>query len=219
MLFGGVTDGSVNAVIKNFPSFFGTNGSKVHVRVEWTPFVNRSTAVNTTNTLFEADYTIANNQITVPITGLYNNDGYRIYITPFGQATNVYEAENAALSHANISTGANASGGKFVGQIDHSDSYVDFYVKVPATRTYTMTIRYANGTGANSTHNLANNGGPWSTVTYPATAGWGQFGTVNENVNLTAGDNIIRLAKGSTGYAELDNIILNSYMEQQTLTS
>lgn len=208
LLFGGVTDGSVNAVIKNFPSFFGTNGSKVHVRAEWTPFVNRSTAVNTTNTLFEADYTIANNQITVPITGLYNNDGYRLYITPFGQATNVYEAENAAVSHANITTG-NASGGKYVGQIDYSDSYVDFYVKVPAASTYTMAIRYANGTGANSTHNLVINGGSGSTVTYPATAGWGQFGTVNVNVNLTAGDNIIRLAKGSTGYAELDSIAIN----------
>ncbi|MFC5471653.1 CBM35 domain-containing protein [Cohnella suwonensis] len=209
VLFGGVTDGSVNAVIKNFPSFFGTNGSKVRVRVEWTPFVNRSTAVNTTSTLIEADYTIANNQITVPITGLYNNDGYRIYITPFGQATNVYEAENAAVSHANISTGAGASGGKYVGQIDYSDSYVDFYVKVPTAKAYTMTIRYANGTGANATHNLAYNGGAWSSVTYPATAGWGQFGSVNVNVNLTAGDNIIRLAKGNTGYAELDSIALN----------
>lgn len=209
VLFGGITDGSVNAVIKNFPSFFGSNGSKVHVRVDWTPFVNRSTAVNTTKTLLEGDYTIANNQITVPLTGLYNNDGYRIYLTPYGQATNVYEAEDAAVSHANIAGGTGASGGKYVAQIDYSDSYVDFYVKVPTTKTYTMTIRYANGTGANATHNLAYNGGAWSTVTYPATAGWGQFGTVNVSVNLSAGDNIIRLAKGGTGYAELDNITLN----------
>ncbi|RIX59628.1 hypothetical protein D3P08_05695 [Paenibacillus nanensis] len=209
VLFGGVTDGSVNVVIKNFPSFFGTNGSKVRVRAEWTPFVNRTTPVNTTNTLFETEYTISNNQITVPISGLYNNDGYRLYITPAGQPTNVYEAEDAAVNHANIASGASASGGKYVAQIDYSDSYVDFYVKVPTTRTYTMTIRYANGTGANSTHNLAYNGGAWSTITYAPTAGWGQFGTVNVNVNLTAGDNIIRLAKGSTGYAELDNITIN----------
>ena len=209
VLFGGVTDGSVNAVIKNFPSFFGSNGSKVHVRLDWTPFVNRNTAVNTTNTLLEGEYTITNNQITVPVTGLYNNDGYRIYVTPYGQATNVYEAEDAAVNHANIASSASASGGKYVAQVDYSDSYVDFYVKVPTTKTYSMTIRYANGTGANATQNYAYNGGVWSTVTYPATAGWGQFGTVNVNVNLTAGDNIIRLAKGSTGYAELDSITLN----------
>ncbi|UJF36434.1 CBM35 domain-containing protein [Paenibacillus hexagrammi] len=209
VLFGGNTDGSVNATIKNFPSFFGGNGSKVHVRVDWTPFVNKSTAVNTTNTLLEGDYTISNGQITVPMTGLYNNDGYRIYMTPYGQATNVYEAEDAAVSHANIASGSQASGGKYVAQIDYNDSYVDFYVKVPTTKTYSMTIRYANGTGASSTQNLAYNGGPFSTVTYHATSGWGQFGTVNVNVNLTAGDNIIRLMKGSTGYAEIDNITLN----------
>lgn len=209
VLFGGATDGSVNAVVKNFPSFFGTNGSKVHVRVEWTPFVNRGTAVNTTNTLLEGDYTISNNQISIPIHGLYNNDGYRIYLTPYGQATNVYEAEDAAVNRANVSSGSGASGGRYVAQIDYSDSYVDFYVKAATTKTYTMTIRYANGTGSNSTHQLAYNGGAWSTVTYPPTAGWGQFGTVNVNVNLTAGDNIIRLAKGSTGYAELDSITIN----------
>ncbi len=208
VLFGGVTDGSVNAVIKNFPSFFGGNGSKVHVRVDWAPFVNRGTVVNTTNTLLEGDYTISNNQITVAMSGLWNNDGYRIYMTPADQPTNVYEAEDAAVNRANIASGSQTSGGKYVAQMDFSDSYVDFYVKVPATKTYTMTIRYANGTGANATHGLAYNGGPWSTVTYPATAGWGQFGTVSVNVNLTAGDNIIRLAKGSVGFAELDNITI-----------
>jgi hypothetical protein len=123
--------------------------------------------------------------------------------------TNVYEAENAVVSKANIASGTSASGGKYVAQIDASDSYVDFYVKVATTKTYTMTIRYANGGGANSTQGIAYNNGAWGTVTYPATAGWGQFGTVNVNVNLTAGDNVIRLAKGTTGYAELDSITLN----------
>lgn len=208
LLFGGVSDGSVNTVIKNFPSFLGSNGSKIHVRVERTPFTNRNTAVNTTSTLFEQDFTISNNQIIVPISGLSSNDGYRIYLTPYGQATNVYEAEDAAVNHANIVTGTNASGGKYIGQMDYSDSYVDFYVKVPATKTYNMTIRYANGTGAPATHNLAYNGSPWRTVTYPATGGWGSFGTTNVSIELTAGDNIIRLFKGSTGYAELDNITI-----------
>ncbi len=209
IIFGGNTDGAANVVIKNFPSFFGTNGSKVHVRVDWTPFVNRSTVVNTTNTLLEGDYIISNNQIILPISGLYNNDGYRIYITPYGKATNRYEAEDAAVNRANTFSSSNASMGKYVGQIDYSDSYVDFYVKVPTTKAYTMTIRYANGTGANSTQGLAYNGGPWSSVTYAPTSGWAQFANLNVSVNLTAGDNIIRLAKGSIGYAEIDYIEIN----------
>jgi hypothetical protein len=51
-------------------------------------------------------------------------------------------------------------------------------------------------------------------VSYPPTAGWGQFGTVSASVNLHAGYNTIRLAKGApffagaTGYAELDYLQL-----------
>jgi hypothetical protein len=78
-----------------------------------------------------------------------------------------------------------------------------------------MTIGYANGTGATATQGLAYDGGSWTTVSYPPTAGWGQFGaTVNTTVTLHAGYNVIRLAKGApsfsggTGYAELDYIQL-----------
>jgi hypothetical protein len=107
-----------------------------------------------------------------------------------------------------------------VGRIDNTgdaraDSYVDFVVNVPAARSYAMTIGYANGTGATSTQGLAYNGGGWSTVSYPATAGWGQFGsTVSTSVSLHSGYNVIRLAKGApffaggTGFAELDYIQL-----------
>lgn len=213
ILFGGVTDGSVNVVIRNIPSWFG---SYVNVRVDWTPFVNRSTVVDSTNVKLQGSYAVTDGQITVPITGLYNNDGYRIYLTPGtgGGTSGRYEAENAVRSNCNVFNSSNASNGQYVGQIDYSDSYVDFNVNVSSAGTYNMAIRYANGTGANSTHGLAYNGGAWSTVTYPPTAGWAQFATVNVSVNLNAGANIIRLAKGSpyfeggVGYAELDYIEL-----------
>jgi hypothetical protein len=94
---------------------------------------------------------------------------------------------------------------------------VDFLVNVPTARTYAMTIKYANATGATSTQGLAYDGGAYSTVSYPATSsGWGHpTGTVTVNVNLKAGYNMIRLAKGApnyaggTGYAELDDITLS----------
>jgi hypothetical protein len=82
----------------------------------------------------------------------------------------------------------------------------------PTARTCTVTIRYANGTGATSTHGLAYNGSAWSAVSYPPTAGWPQFSTTTVTVSLRAGCNQIRLAQGSpffsggTGYAEIDNI-------------
>jgi hypothetical protein len=78
-----------------------------------------------------------------------------------------------------------------------------------------MRIGYANGGGATATQGLAYNGGAWSTVSYPATSGWGRFGnTVSTTVNLKAGYNVIRLAKGApffaggTGSVELDYIEL-----------
>ena len=131
-----------------------------------------------------------------------------------------YEAENASVFRAQRLSSGSASNGGYVGRIDNSgdprsDSYLDFVVNVPSARAYTMTIGYANGTGATSTQGLAYNGGGWSTVSYPPTAGWGKFGsTVSTVVSLHAGYNTIRLAKGApffaggTGYAELDYVQL-----------
>ncbi|WP_284984507.1 CBM35 domain-containing protein [Arthrobacter sp. efr-133-TYG-118] len=108
----------------------------------------------------------------------------------------------------------------YVGRVDgttnaRDDSFVDFQVDVPTAGTYTMAIKYANGTGATSTQGLAYNGGAWSTISYLATAGWGQFtDSVSATLTLYAGFNTIRLAKsapfyaGGTGYAELDSTTL-----------
>lgn len=208
ILFGGVTDGTANVVIKNFPSFFG---SSVHVRVDWTPFVDRSTIVNSTNVLLEGDYTIVNGQITLPITGLYNNDGYRIYLTPGsgGGGITRYEAESAIRNNCNVFSSSYTSNGQYVGQIDYNDSYVQFTVNVPTAGMYDMTVKFANDTGSDSTHYLSVNGGSPETITYPNTGHWfhsGSGATLKRNVSLNAGSNTIRFSKGSTGYAELDYI-------------
>jgi hypothetical protein len=198
-------------------------GSQVQVQLLSTPGSGRHTAVTAPTTISTTTMTVSNGAISVPVNNMDAEAAYQLVVTPVGGPTTswqqVYEAENQTVSNANTFGSGNASNGYYVGQIDNntdmrSDSFVDFTVNVPTARSYTMTIRYANGTGANSTHGLAYNGSAWSTVTYPPTAGWAQFGTVNVTVNLKAGYNVIRLAKGSpyfnggTGYAELDNIKL-----------
>jgi hypothetical protein len=135
------------------------------------------------------------------------------YLGSGSESGALYEAENATVNHANIVSGTGASSGRYVAQIDFSDSYVDFNVNASTAGTYDMDIRYANGTGATSTHNMSVNGGPSQEVSYPVTNGWGQFGTLRVNVSLNTGSNTIRLAKGSTGYAELDYIQLAPQME------
>ena len=83
VLFGGVNDGSVQVVIKGFQSaaFFG---SKVHVVVEHTPFVNRTTTVKATDVVSTADVAVSGDQITVSVSGTNNTDGYRVSLTPVG---------------------------------------------------------------------------------------------------------------------------------------
>ncbi|GAA1793504.1 carbohydrate-binding protein [Actinomadura chokoriensis] len=199
-------------------------GPSVRVRLESTPYSGRHTAVAGPTAVWDRTYTVNNGEISVPVSGMDASSAYHLSIEPTGGVPayqHRYEAENAAVFRAERLSSGSASNGGYVGRIDNTgdprtDSYVDFIVNVPSARTYTMKIGYANGTGATATQGIAYNGGAWSTISYPPTGGWGQFGsTVSTTVNLPAGYSVIRLAKGSpyfqggTGYAELDYIELN----------
>jgi hypothetical protein len=197
----------------------GLSGT-VRVTLESTPSSGRFTAVTAPTSISTSTYTVANGQITVPVPNMSATSAYHLVVEPAGGTyQRRYEAENASVFRAQRLSSGSASNGGYVGRIDNSgdprnDSYLDFVVNVPSARSYTMTVGYANGTGTTSTQGLAYNGGAWSTVSYPPTAGWGSFGTVSTSVNLHAGYNTIRLAKGApffaggTGYAELDYLRL-----------
>lgn len=200
----------------------GLSGT-VRVTLESTPSSGRFTAVPAPTVLSTSTYTVANGQITVPVPTMSATSAYHLVVEPAAGVPAYqqrYEAENASVFRAQRLSSTTASNGGYVGRIDNSgdprnDSYVDFIVNVPGTRAYTMTIGYANGTGATSTQGLACNGSAWSTVSYPPTAGWARFGTVSTSVTLHTGYNTIRLAKGApffpggTGYAELDYLQLD----------
>jgi hypothetical protein len=202
----------------------GALGSQVQVTLARTNTTGRTTNQSAPVAVSTATYSVSNGSITVPVNSMDAWAAYQLLITPASGATTWqqrYEAENATAVNANRFASASASNGGYVGQIDGSansrnDSFVDFLVNVPAARTYTLTIGYANATGATSTQGLAYNGGAWSTISYPPTAAWGVFGsTVSTTVTLNAGYNTIRLAKGApyysggTGYAELDYLHLS----------
>ena len=198
-------------------------GSTVQVRVESTPASGRFTAVTAPTTVASTTATVSGGSVTVSLPNMVATSAYHVVITPTSGVPSYqqrYEAENAAIFRAARFASSSASAGAYVGVIDNTGdarnaSYLDFIVNVPSARAYTMKIGYANATGATATHGLAYNGGAWSTVSYPPTSAWGVFGaTVSVSVSLNAGNNVIRLAKGSpyfaggTGYAELDYIDL-----------
>ncbi|MFN3948921.1 CBM35 domain-containing protein [Microbacterium sp.] len=197
-------------------------GDTVKVVLSTTPASGRDVNVAAPTTVSTQTLPVVNGSVSIPVTDMDARQSYQALVTPVNGPTTsyqqVYEAENATVVNAQRRSSASASNGGYVGGIDgtadmRSQSFVDFTVNVPTAGAYTLGIRYANGTGATATQGLAYNGGAWSTISYPPTAGWGQFGSsVSTTVTLKAGYNVIRLAKGSpyfsggVGYAELDSI-------------
>lgn len=118
-----------------------------------------------------------------------------------------YEAESATLTDTSTITQPDAAGGKKIGYINNPTSKVQFTVQAPSAGTYTMNVRYDNGTGSTSTHNVSVNGGTASAISYAPTVNWGRFGWAQQTVTLNAGSNTITFTKG-TGFAELDQIQL-----------
>ena len=122
-----------------------------------------------------------------------------------------YEAEHAALNSARpgprwvVPRMARWSATSTI-----ADSWVEFRnVWAPSAGSYALTVRFANGTGASSTHNVSVNGAAATALTYPNT-GWDVWTSATLVVTLRAGDNTLRFSKG-TGYAELDYLELNRY--------
>jgi GH43 family beta-xylosidase len=95
----------------------------------------------------------------------------------------------------------------YVGGMNYPDSSVTFSVIVPVTGTYDMQVYYDNGLGA-STLTMTVDGKAAGTPSFPSTGGWGSFSPhqyATVPVALRAGENTIKLAKGSL-FAELDRI-------------
>ena len=86
VLFGGVNDGTVQVVIKGFAGS-QVFGMKVHVVVEHTPFVNRTTVVKATDMVSATDATISGDQLMVSVPKTNNSDGYRVVLTPLDAAS------------------------------------------------------------------------------------------------------------------------------------
>ncbi|SEL40105.1 CBM35 domain-containing protein [Paenibacillus sp. OK003] len=212
VVFGG-GNGNHNIVVKGFEalSYFSDNA---YVKLESTPWYGVDTAVEQATSEFEGSFTIANGQISVPVSKLRESYGYRLVITPAEQSTiSRYEAEHATIQSANLFSNVSASNGGYVGQIDYDDSLVQFTVDAPAEGDYYLTIGYANGGTTSSTQQLTVNGQNPTTIQYPTTNGWlsqGNSDTIQTSVSLKAGSNILAFNKGTAGYAELDYIQLQS---------
>ncbi len=118
----------------------------------------------------------------------------------------IYEAENATLNDVQIISCEDAIGKKEVGYINYSDSSISFdKIIVPKKGSYTVYVRYNNGSGSVSSHSVTVNGNASGTVSYPVTPDWHQYYWTSFTCSLNKGQNSIELGF-DTGYAEVDCI-------------
>jgi hypothetical protein len=110
VLFGGTNDGTVAVVVKGFQAA-GIFGTSVHAVVEHTPFVDRTTVVTATTTLSTSNVTVANDQVTVTVSGANSTDGYRVTLTPVGGGSGGGAGGTAGGGGQGGAGGAMGSGG------------------------------------------------------------------------------------------------------------
>jgi len=119
-----------------------------------------------------------------------------------------FEAENAVLYNSRVITEkTGASKTKVAGYIDYPNSYVDFYVTVPSSGKYLLTIGNDNGCNAISSHKIYVNGSLAGSIYYNKNSVWNLFTQASTVVQLNSGRNVIRFMKGDN-YAELDYLKL-----------
>ena len=169
VLFGGTNDGSVQVVIKGL-SAGSIFGSMVHVVVEHTPFVNRTTVVKATNVVSTADVAVANDQITVSVSGTNNSDGYRVVLTPIGGGTGGSGSGGAG------GKGGGASGGSTGGGTGGAGGSGQQSGAGGTTATGGTGIAGANGKGGSAGSGMVATGGRDGTGGTSAGTGGGASG-------------------------------------------
>jgi glucose/arabinose dehydrogenase len=124
-------------------------------------------------------------------------------------ATTVYEAESATLSQATVAT--NHPGFTGTGFADYNmvaGSYVEWTVGAAKAGSFSVTIRYANGSTSNRPLTIAVNGTSQRTnLAFNTTGSWNTWQTVTTTLTLAAGSNKIRAtATNAAGGPNVDNL-------------
>jgi hypothetical protein len=121
-----------------------------------------------------------------------------------------YEAETAVLVGAQAATGfPGYTGTGFVDYINPSGDYVEFQnVTSATTATRTLRLRYALQATNSRTLNVTVNGASAGTVTFTPTSSWTDWRTIDINVPLNAGGNVVRLTAAGQSGPNFDNLTL-----------
>ena len=114
VVVGGVSDGTIQVVVKGFKSVPFFDG-KVHAVVEHTGWAGRGGSVTSTDILSAVDLAIANDQVTVSIANASGDDGYRLSLTPVPVATDGggEAGSDGGSANGDATRGGGGAGGAF----------------------------------------------------------------------------------------------------------
>jgi hypothetical protein len=163
--------------------------------------------------LFEGNYPVRDDSISVPVAGLKDSDAYLAIVQPTRQAPATlgqvrrHEAETAATraNHRRLSIAADplASQNRHV-KPKGAGGELTFTVTAPTAGAYDLGIRYANTTAGPAGGTLAVNGAVRE-VAYEPTTTAAPFSTHGTHIVLRKGRNTIKVGLGS-GAVSLDYI-------------
>ncbi|MBB6734676.1 DUF4832 domain-containing protein [Cohnella zeiphila] len=180
-------------------------------------YAGSSTGTSFTDTGLQAQTTYTYTVKAKDAAGNVSNAGNAVSVTTDaagGGGTSVtYEAEasgNTLAGGAATASCSACSGGSKVGYVGNNSGTLQFNgVNAPASGTYTLTISYLNGDAARSAQ-LSVNGGAATSLSFPSTGGWSTVGTVQTSVQLSAGNNTLKLSNASGWAPDFDRIRLNT---------
>ena len=192
VIFGGGV-GSTAVQVNGLGALSGF-GSTVHVKLEYTPSKGRTTAVAAPITISDANYTVANGSITVPV-AMNASDGYHLVVTPTGTSGSLagtYQIKNKNSGLALDTQGAATAQGTAVVQATSSTG---------GSQSWTLT---AAGSGLYKIANKAS--GLLLGITNAGTADggtaliWGDNGTADHLWQvIPAGDGTYKIANYNSG--------------------
>ena len=121
------------------------------------------------------------------------------------------QAENCTINQGVVeSNWPGFTGTRFVNGDNVVGSGIECVITVPAAGTYTLVIRFANGTTTTRPMTLSVNGAVIATLNFASTGTWDTWNTLSVQAPLNAGANTIRLT-GTTanGGPNLDRLTLS----------
>ncbi|WP_205513762.1 carbohydrate-binding protein [Longitalea arenae] len=139
-----------------------------------------------------------------PVPNIYFPGGSSGTTVTIQENTNGFCSVDGTIDNNN----AGFTGTGFCNSNNAAGSGINWRIIAPAAGSYTISWRYANGSGSDRPASLLLNGSTvTSSISFPATTDWTNWSTASSVVNLNSGNTDIRLqANGSGGLANIDNI-------------